>query len=110
MSPKHPGPMLYAKSTTALFDLISFRFKPEFRVTTIVYVHKHRIDVQGVLHVLEAVRAAGLTHETRIYQASTSELYGKVAEVPQTELTPFYPRSPYAVSKLFGFWIVKNYR
>ena len=66
--------------------------------------------VQGVLHVLEAVRAAGLTHQTRIYQASTSELYGKVAEVPQTEQTPFYPRSPYAVSKLFGFWMVKNYR
>lgn len=106
MSPKHPGFNLCCmqKSTIALFDFISFR------VTTIVYVHKNRIDVQGVLHVLEAVRAAGLTHETRIYQASTSELYGKVAEVPQTELTPFYPRSPYAVSKLFGFWIVNNYR
>lgn len=66
--------------------------------------------VQGVLNVLEAVRAAGLSSQTRVYQASTSELYGKVAEVPQTEKTPFYPRSPYAVSKLFGFWIVKNYR
>jgi len=66
--------------------------------------------VQGVLNVLEAVRAAGLSTQTRVYQASTSELYGKVAEVPQTEKTPFYPRSPYAVSKLFGFWIVKNYR
>ena len=66
--------------------------------------------MQGVLNVLEAVRAAGLMHETRIYQASTSELYGKVKEVPQTESTDFYPRSPYAVSKLFGFWIIKNYR
>ena len=65
---------------------------------------------QGVLNVLEAVRAAGLSTQCRVYQASTSELYGKVAEVPQTEVTPFYPRSPYAVSKLFGFWIVKNYR
>lgn len=65
---------------------------------------------QGVLNVLEAVRAAGLTHACRIYQASTSELYGQVKEVPQTENTEFYPRSPYAVSKLFGFWIIKNYR
>ena len=60
--------------------------------------------------MLEAVRSAGLTEQTRIYQASTSELYGKVQEVPQTESTPFYPRSPYAVSKLFGFWAIKNYR
>ncbi|DBA72314.1 TPA: GDP-mannose 4,6 dehydratase 2 [Trebouxia sp. C0005] len=65
---------------------------------------------QGVLNILEAVRSAGLSHHTRLYQASTSELYGKVAEVPQTETTPFYPRSPYAVSKLFGYWIVRNYR
>ena len=65
---------------------------------------------QGVLNILEAVRSAGLSNDTRVYQASTSELYGKVAEVPQSETTPFYPRSPYAVSKLFGFWIVKNYR
>lgn len=68
------------------------------------------LDLQGVLNILEAVRAAGLTHVCRIYQASTSELYGKVKEVPQTENTEFYPRSPYAVSKLFGFWIIKNYR
>ncbi len=70
----------------------------------------HALAAQGVLNVLEAVRSAGLSHDTRVYQASTSELYGKVAEVPQSETTPFYPRSPYAVSKLFGFWIVKNYR
>jgi GDPmannose 4,6-dehydratase len=66
--------------------------------------------VQGVLNVLEAIRAAGLEHTTKFYQASTSELYGKVMEVPQSEDTPFYPRSPYGVAKLYGFWIVKNYR
>ena len=60
--------------------------------------------------MLEAVRICGLERQCRIYQASTSELYGKVQEVPQKETTPFYPRSPYAVGKLYGFWIVKNYR
>ncbi len=67
-------------------------------------------DANGVLRLLEAVRISGLTHKCRIYQASTSELYGKVQEVPQSETTPFYPRSPYAVAKLYGFWIMKNYR
>ncbi len=67
-------------------------------------------DANGVLRLLEAVRICGLTHKCRIYQASTSELYGKVQEVPQSETTPFYPRSPYAVAKLYGFWIMKNYR
>lgn len=68
------------------------------------------IDATGVLRVLEAVRACGLTHTCRIYQASTSELYGKVEEVPQNENTPFHPYSPYAVAKLYGYWIVKEYR
>ncbi len=67
-------------------------------------------DANGVLRLLEAVRIAGLSDTCRIYQASTSELYGKVQEVPQSETTPFYPRSPYAVAKLYGFWIMKNYR
>jgi GDPmannose 4,6-dehydratase len=68
------------------------------------------VDATGVLRVLEAVRACGLEKECRIYQASTSELYGKVEEVPQNEKTPFHPYSPYAVAKLYGFWIVKEYR
>ena len=68
------------------------------------------IDATGVLRVLEAVRACGLEKTCRIYQASTSELYGKVEEVPQNENTPFHPYSPYAVAKLYGFWIVKEYR
>ena len=74
---------------------------PEFTADT---------DANGVLRLLEAVRICGLAHSCRIYQASTSELYGKVQEIPQTEKTPFYPRSPYAVAKLYGYWIMKNYR
>ncbi|QNA45018.1 GDP-mannose 4,6-dehydratase [Lacibacter sediminis] len=67
-------------------------------------------DAVGTLRILEAVRLLGLTEKTRIYQASTSELYGLVQEVPQSERTPFYPRSPYAVAKMYGFWITVNYR
>ena len=74
---------------------------PEFTADT---------DANGVLRLLEAVRTCGLEKTCRIYQASTSELYGKVQEIPQTETTPFYPRSPYAVAKLYGYWIIKNYR
>ena len=74
---------------------------PEFTADT---------DANGVLRLLEAVRITGLTNTCRIYQASTSELYGKVQEVPQSETTPFYPRSPYGVAKLYGYWMMKNYR
>ena len=68
------------------------------------------VDATGVLRILEAVRQCGLTETCRVYQASTSELYGKVEEVPQNENTPFHPYSPYAVAKLYGYWIVKEYR
>ena len=68
------------------------------------------VDAVGVLRILEAVRQLGLANQCRIYQASTSELYGKVEEVPQNENTPFHPYSPYAVAKQYGFWIVKEYR
>ena len=68
------------------------------------------VDATGVLRVLEAVRLCGLSESCRLYQASTSELYGKVEQVPQNEQTPFHPYSPYAVAKLYGFWIVKEYR
>jgi GDPmannose 4,6-dehydratase len=74
---------------------------PEFTADT---------DGIGTLRILEAVRFLGLEKTCRIYQASTSELYGKVVEVPQSETTPFYPRSPYGVAKLYGYWITKNYR
>ena len=68
------------------------------------------VDATGTLRLLEAVRILGLEQRTRIYQASTSELYGLVQEIPQRETTPFYPRSPYGVAKLYGYWITKNYR
>jgi GDPmannose 4,6-dehydratase len=68
------------------------------------------VDGLGTLRLLEAIRLLGLTKKTRFYQASTSELYGKVREIPQSETTPFYPRSPYAVAKMYAFWIVVNYR
>jgi GDPmannose 4,6-dehydratase len=74
---------------------------PEFTADT---------DATGVLRILEAVHFLGMEKTAKIYQASTSELFGKVQEVPQKETTPFYPRSPYAVAKLYGFWIMKNYR
>ena len=67
-------------------------------------------DALGTLRLLEAIRLLGLSEKTRFYQASTSELYGKVQEVPQSETTPFYPRSPYAAAKLYAYWIVVNYR
>jgi GDPmannose 4,6-dehydratase len=69
-----------------------------------------QVDGIGTLRILEAVRLLGLIKKTKIYQASTSELYGLVQEVPQSEKTPFYPRSPYAVAKMYGFWITVNYR
>ncbi|MBT5519544.1 MAG: GDP-mannose 4,6-dehydratase, partial [Rhodospirillales bacterium] len=67
-------------------------------------------DAMGTMRMLEAIRILGLQEKTRFYQASTSELYGKVQEVPQSETTPFYPRSPYAAAKLYGYWITVNYR
>src|SRR4051812_19937409 len=67
-------------------------------------------DALGTLRLLEAIRLLGLTQKTRFYQASTSELFGKVREVPQTEMTPFHPRSPYAAAKLYAYWMVVNYR
>lgn len=68
------------------------------------------IDALGTLRLLEAIRILGIGKKVKFYQASTSELYGKVLETPQTEKTPFYPRSPYGVAKLYGYWIIKNYR
>jgi GDPmannose 4,6-dehydratase len=79
---------------------VSFE-NPEFTADT---------DALGTLRLLEAIRILGLTQKTRFYQASTSELYGKVQEIPQNEKTPFYPRSPYAVAKLYSYWITVNYR
>ena len=68
------------------------------------------VDALGTLRILEAIRILGLENKTRIYQASTSELFGKVQEIPQSEKTPFYPRSPYGVAKMYAYWITVNYR
>ena len=68
------------------------------------------VNSVGTLRLLNAIKSLDLIDKTRFYQASTSEMYGKVQEIPQTEKTPFYPRSPYGVSKLYGFWITKNFR
>ena len=68
------------------------------------------VDGMGVLRILEAIRILKLENKTKLYQASTSELYGKVLETPQNELTPFNPRSPYAVAKLYAYYIIRNYR
>jgi GDPmannose 4,6-dehydratase len=75
-----------------------------------VPIYSADVDALGTLRVLEAIRLAGLAKTTRFYQASTSELYGLVQQIPQTELTPFYPRSPYAVAKLYAYWMTVNYR
>ena len=69
-----------------------------------------QVDALGTLRLLDSIREVGIEKQVKLYQASTSELFGKVQEVPQSETTPFYPRSPYAVAKLYGYWIVKNYR
>jgi GDPmannose 4,6-dehydratase len=69
-----------------------------------------QVDALGTLRLLDAIRTCGLTNHVKFYQASTSELYGKVQEVPQKETTPFYPRSPYGVAKMYAYWIVVNYR
>merc|ERR1711990_439337 len=73
---------------------------------------EYTADVSGVgtLRILDAIRSAGMSHSVRFYQASTSELYGKVQEIPQSETTPFYPRSPYACAKIYSYWAVINYR
>ncbi|MFB7138933.1 GDP-mannose 4,6-dehydratase [Gottfriedia sp. NPDC056225] len=91
-------------------EIYNLAAQSHVRVSFDVPEYTADVDAVGTLRILEAVRMLGLTESTRIYQASTSELYGKVQEVPQKETTPFYPRSPYGVAKIYGFWITKNYR
>ena len=91
-------------------EIYNLAAQSHVKVSFDVPEYSAEVDAVGVLRLLEAVRLLGLNNKTKIYQASTSELYGKVQEVPQFEETPFYPRSPYAVAKLYGFWIIKNYR
>lgn len=91
-------------------EIYNLAAQSHVRVSFDVPEYSGDVDAIGVLRILEAVRILGLTKKTKIYQASTSELYGKVEEIPQKETTPFHPYSPYAVAKQYGFWIVKEYR
>jgi GDPmannose 4,6-dehydratase len=91
-------------------EIYNLAAQSHVRVSFDVATYTAMVDAIGTLTVLEAIRSLNLTHKTKFYQASTSELYGKVQEIPQNERTPFYPRSPYAVAKLYGYWITINYR
>jgi GDPmannose 4,6-dehydratase len=112
----HYGDMTDSSSLIRILQLIqpdeiyNLAAQSHVKVSFDVPEYTAEADAVGTLRLLEAVRILGLDKKTRIYQASTSELYGKVQEVPQKETTPFYPRSPYGVAKQYGFWITKNYR
>jgi hypothetical protein len=96
--------------TTQPDEIYNLAAQSHVKVSFDVPEYTAEADATGTLRLLEAVRILGLERKTKIYQASTSELYGLVQEIPQRETTPFYPRSPYGVSKLYGYWITKNYR
>ena len=92
------------------FEIYNLAAMSHVKVSFEIPEYTANVDGVGTLRLLEAIRISGLSNEVRFYQASSSELYGKVVEVPQTETTPFYPRSPYGVAKLYSYWITKNYR
>jgi len=112
----HYGDMTDSSSLIRIIQLIqpdevyNLAAQSHVKVSFDVPEYTAEADAVGTLRLLEAVRILGFEKKVRIYQASTSELYGKVQEIPQTETTPFYPRSPYGVAKQYGFWITKNYR
>jgi len=112
----HYGDLADAGSLMRLFDthlfdeVYNLAAQSHVRVSFDVPEYTADVDAMGVLRLLECIRTLGMEGHTKFYQASTSELYGKVVETPQSETTPFYPRSPYGVAKQFGFWTVKNYR
>ncbi len=91
-------------------EIYNLAAQSHVRVSFEIPIVTGEISALGTLKILEAIRYLGLENKIKFYQASTSELYGKVQEIPQNENTPFYPRSPYAIAKLYGFWIIKNYR
>ena len=112
----HYGDLTDAMSVTNLIkdiepdEIYNLGAQSHVKVSFEIPEYTAQVDGLGTLRVLEAVRLLGMKMKTRVYQASTSELYGEVQQTPQTETTPFYPRSPYGVAKLYGYWIVKNYR
>ena len=91
-------------------EIYNLAAQSHVRVSFDLPLYTAEVDALGTLRILEAIRIAGLAQKTKFYQASTSEMFGKVQEIPQSETTPFYPRSPYGVAKLYAFWITKNYR
>jgi GDPmannose 4,6-dehydratase len=97
-------------TTDDIVEIYNLAAQSHVKVSFEVPIYTANIDALGVTNILEAIRVTGLTKRARFYQASTSELYGKVQDIPQNEETPFYPRSPYGVAKLYAYWIVKNYR
>lgn len=97
-------------SSTCPSEVYNLAAQSHVKVSFEMAEYTGNVDGLGTLRLLEAIRACGMSKEIRFYQASTSELYGKVAETPQRETTPFYPRSPYGVAKMYSFWIVVNYR
>ncbi|GAA98551.1 hypothetical protein E5Q_05238 [Mixia osmundae IAM 14324] len=102
--------LVYIVSTVKPTEIYNLAAQSHVKVSFDMAEYTGDVDGLGTLRLLDAIRTCGLTNHIRFYQASTSELYGKVVETPQTEKTPFYPRSPYGVAKLYAFWIVKNYR
>jgi len=112
----HYGDLTDAQAITHLIqktqphEIYNLGAQSHVKVSFEIPEYTAQTDALGTLRILEAVRLLGLTEQTRIYQASTSELFGLVQETPQCETTPFYPRSPYGIAKLYGYWIVKNYR
>ena len=112
----HYGDLTDAQAVTHLIqktqpdEIYNLGAQSHVKVSFEIPEYTAQTDALGTLRILDSVRLLGMTDRTRIYQASTSELYGLVQETPQRETTPFYPRSPYGVAKLYGYWIVKNYR
>ncbi|KAI5475928.1 GDP-mannose 4,6-dehydratase [Pseudohyphozyma bogoriensis] len=102
--------LVYIMSSVQPTEIYNLAAQSHVKVSFDMAEYTADVDGLGTLRLLDAVRTCGLTNYVRFYQASTSELYGKVVETPQSETTPFYPRSPYGVAKLYAFWIVKNYR
>ncbi len=106
----HINDIMVKNGEKSRLEIYNLAAQSHVKVSFEIPVYTTMTDGMGTLHLLEAVRSINLDKRCKIYQASTSELYGKVVETPQTENTPFYPRSPYGVAKLYSFWIMKNYR
>ena len=104
------GSLMHLFDTNLFDEVYNLAAQSHVRVSFDMPEYTANVDAIGVLQLLECIRTLGLSNHTKFYQASTSELYGKVLETPQSEATPFYPRSPYGVAKQFAFWTVKNYR